>query len=1212
MSASFVRILLRNTLLFSVLLAVSLAVFLSLFAYLDHKQSVQLMENRYLESQKSSLATRVRWLKDFIETERAQTEAALRRQIRSEVNEAASILRSVADVTDPELSMRQRVDIAKEAIRPIRFFNGRGYFFMFDLTGVEVLFPIRPELEGERIVDMRTHDGQYVVKDMIDLVQRVGEGFYQYRWSKPGVEGKDHLKISYVKLIPEMGVVLGAGEYLADYSTSVQNKILASLENASPDMKRYLFAGTYSGLSLFGPAKGKNMIHIEDVNGMRVVEELIRTAKNGGGFVTYVMPTVDKSYKTYEKLSYVDAAPDWEWYLGAGLSLEELRDELTLQRDRMTMRFTRFILSAVVIVLLLSVVFYWLTRRVVEQVRTNIHAISDSFQEASLKGSTIPYRGIFYDEFFEIRDAANQLITVQESGRHLKSVQLEVSQRAQAASTLDGLMEAVHQIMLREIGAENLLVALINEERDILEFLYCVDETLDYCPVSEDVSDNQTKRLSMVPIRRNERVLATKDELKAMQEQGLVDIHGELPEVWLGVPLRIRGKAIGVMVVQDYDNPTTYSNEDLNLVASCSEQIALGIERKRYAEVSEVARDILASIPSGVFIYQYVEPDSLLLVNANPAAENMTNIMLAEWKGCEFEEIWPNAVEAGIKEQILAPMRTGRDFESYEVVYEDKRLSGAFRVRTFFLPGDRLGVAFEDITKQRQAELATQENVEFHRAFFQDNHSVMLVVDPESGDIVDANKAAAKYYKYTRSELLSKKIFELNINPVNRTHELMQLVKSGDISRLLFKHRWANGVVRDVEVFTGPFATGGRTLLISLVHDITERMLNERELAEAKEAAEVASRAKDEFLANISHEVRTPLNGVMGMLELIHGTPLEAEQEEYVSTALESSKNLLQVLNDVLDFSKIEAGKFELHEEPFNLSDLLRQCVNLFKLQMDAKELQMHEYIHPDTEGWYVGDPSRIRQILFNLIGNAAKFTQSGHICVEVYTLPLPVPGCRQLFFTVEDTGIGIPENKLRSIFDSFSQVDGTLSRQHQGTGLGLPIVERLVTLMGGQITVESEEAVGSTFAFCITVEDSEEQSAVVDVPVEKKTRPLNILLAEDDRVNRIMAKRMLEKRGHTVVCAENGKDCLDRVLDQPLDVILMDMQMPVLNGIETTEKIRTAPTFAAVRDIPIIALTAHALNKDKNRALEAGMTDYISKPFDPDDLEQILGTVVD
>lgn len=216
------------------------------------------------------------------------------------------------------------------------------------------------------------------------------------------------------------------------------------------------------------------------------------------------------------------------------------------------------------------------------------------------------------------------------------------------------------------------------------------------------------------------------------------------------------------------------------------------------------------------------------------------------------------------------------------------------------------------------------------------------------------------------------------------------------------------------------------------------------------------------------------------------------------------------------------------------------------------------------------------------------------------------------MFFTVEDTGIGIPEDKLRSIFDSFTQVNGTLSRQHQGTGLGLPIVERLVTLMGGQITVESEEGVGSTFAFCITVEESDEIPTCVEARVETKTRPLNILLAEDDRVNRLMATRMLEKRGHTVTCVENGGECLDRVLDQPLDVILMDMQMPVLDGIEVTERIRTDKAFAAVRNIPIIALTAHALNKDRDRALAAGMTGYISKPFDPDDLEQVLSSVVD
>lgn len=391
--------------------------------------------------------------------------------------------------------------------------------------------------------------------------------------------------------------------------------------------------------------------------------------------------------------------------------------------------------------------------------------------------------------------------------------------------------------------------------------------------------------------------------------------------------------------------------------------------------------------------------------------------------------------------------------------------------------------------------------------------------------------------------------------------------------------------------------------------DITDRKRFEEKLVQAKEAAETANRVKDEFIANISHEVRTPLNGVMGMLQLLQTAGLSPEQREFVDIALHSSRNLLRVLNDLLDFSKIQAGKLDIREGPFDLVELVGNSLDFFRLQAGEKALELRADIDPSARGRYLGDAGRLRQILFNLVGNAVKFTEQGSIIVEVCELWHPAPGRKRLLFTVRDTGIGIAEKDLSRIFAPFSQVDGSLTRTYQGTGLGLPIVRKLVELMGGNCEVDSEPGKGTSIRFFLVVGTGTEADApAFPSPAPGPSRSLNLLLVEDERVNRIMARRLLEGMGHTVTEAENGRACLTLLREQPgFDAVLMDIQMPLLDGLEATRAIRTAPEFVHVANIPIIGLSAHASRQDRNRALDAGMSEYLVKPFERVDLERAL-----
>ncbi|MGE4423829.1 MAG: ATP-binding protein [Pseudodesulfovibrio sp.] len=409
------------------------------------------------------------------------------------------------------------------------------------------------------------------------------------------------------------------------------------------------------------------------------------------------------------------------------------------------------------------------------------------------------------------------------------------------------------------------------------------------------------------------------------------------------------------------------------------------------------------------------------------------------------------------------------------------------------------------------------------------------------------------------------------------------------------------------------WARDGHPLRVVGTHtDITDRKLFEERLVRAKEAAEAANRVKDEFIANISHEVRTPLNGVMGMLQLMQTSGLNDEQRDYVDTALHSSRNLLRVLNDLLDFSKIQAGKLDIREAPFDLAGLVEESLDFFKLQAGGKDLELRADIDPSARKSYLGDAGRIRQILFNLVGNAVKFTDRGTISVEACELWHSRPGRKRLLFTVRDTGIGIAEKDLSRIFAPFSQVDGSLTRTYQGTGLGLPIVRKLVDLMGGNCEVESEPGKGTAIRFILVVGEHAGAADAADAaPGTAECRPLRLLLVEDERVNRVMARRLLERMGHTVVEAENGQECLTLLRDHPFDAVLMDVQMPLLNGLDATHAIRIAREFSHVATIPIIGLSAHAARQDRNRALEAGMNEYLVKPFEKADLERALRKVV-
>lgn len=406
-----------------------------------------------------------------------------------------------------------------------------------------------------------------------------------------------------------------------------------------------------------------------------------------------------------------------------------------------------------------------------------------------------------------------------------------------------------------------------------------------------------------------------------------------------------------------------------------------------------------------------------------------------------------------------------------------------------------------------------------------------------------------------------------------------------------------------------------------LLRDVTAWRQAETDLAQSREAARAAEKAKNHFLANITHEIRTPMIGVLGMTELTLGTNLTAKQQEYLEMARHSAKSLLTVLNDIVDYARIEIGALELAKTPFVLQDTLEEVISIFRPLAVKKELCLECRQGLDVPRELVGDASRLRQILINLVGNAVKFTDVGSVLLDITVKPNPAgtttdtgPGNCLLAFTVKDTGIGIPRDKIQAIFDSFTQADVSPTRRYQGAGLGLAIVRHLVNMMGGSYQVESEEGKGSAFYFQIPFElpDTRMEPAKPGLRApEGATAPLTILLAEDNPINQIYVQELLEMDGHTVVSAHTGRRALEALRKQRFDVILMDIQMPEMDGLEATRVIRTDQSGDFDPTIPIVALTAHALKGDRETFLRAGMNEYLSKPVSPTELESTLARAV-
>ena len=622
----------------------------------------------------------------------------------------------------------------------------------------------------------------------------------------------------------------------------------------------------------------------------------------------------------------------------------------------------------------------------------------------------------------------------------------------------------------------------------------------------------------------------------------------------------------------------------------------------------------------GYFVF---DTDNLKMTHLSPGIYSIATSLDPSEDGLTYEQLIER-VHPDDRERVVA--------ETWASIHEGAELSIEFRTLTAdgdiqhlwlteaTLPADsdgtikRVGIV-QDITDREEREADLKENIAFRQAATETALDCVVTIDKD-GVIKEFNPAAEETFGFVASDVIGKPLSETIIPEELRTAHLKgfeHYLKTGEHNvlrkRIEVPAVKADGTRITVELAITPFEVDERQFFTAYLRDITEAkqqqealLASEEELRTAKEQAEAASEAKSQFLATMSHEIRTPLNGVIGGLGLLADTTLDPQQYAHTELARNAAEGLLTLVNDLLDFEKIEAGHVELEIDDFDLWECVHRVADVIKPIAQQKKLPVLITIDSDVPRFVRSDASRLRQVLLNLVSNAVKFTETGSVQVRV----LADPEQSQLRFEVEDTGIGIPAGMEDRLFGDFVQLESDYRRRFGGTGLGLAISKRLCTLMGGKIGFTSREGTGSTFWFLLPIEvgDSVTPTNRPNPKSEPDILKGRILLAEDSQTNAYVALALLRQKGARVDHVSNGAEAISAMQARAYDLVLMDVSMPVVDGLEATRKIRQLPGAA---DVPIVAMTAHVAEEDRKRCFEAGMCDYITKPIDKSSL---YGTV--
>ncbi|MCG8309469.1 MAG: PAS domain S-box protein [Cytophagales bacterium] len=818
-------------------------------------------------------------------------------------------------------------------------------------------------------------------------------------------------------------------------------------------------------------------------------------------------------------------------------------------------------------------------------------------------GKPIEFRGIFHD------------ITERIRAEKAQALYYKIANMAIHSSNIETLFANIHHELNNIIEAKNFYVALVDKESKKLNFPYFIDE-------NTPKIDNKFERklgngITEYAMGSNKPLFLYHKDIVNLEYHGKIVVEGEIPKIWLGVPLRIANRVIGIISLQCYTEKSTYNYKDLELLDFISGQVALAIERKqkehkiyeqsaRLKAIFESSSHLIWSVDGNnnftSFNQNYFKTnkefynlDSIEKHHRGRKPKSLTN----------DEQFWKEKYQQVFSGEFLHFETSLKNKNNKQEIWKEIFLNPIYQEDGTIR--EVSGIA-HDITEKKFSDIALQENEEKFRNIFESFQDIYFRCD-KKGTITMVSPSVKELLGYEEDFVLGNNIVNFYPNVEETKILVRKLLKEKSLRNVEASVKTKSG--KEIQILCNIrvlFKNDEYAYIEGVARDITKLKEASLELQKAKEVAERSLKVKENFLANMSHEIRTPMNGVIGTIDLMSNTLLDEEQIRYVSTIKKSSETLLNILNDILDLSKIEAGKFELKKIPVKLKNTLEKLYALFAQQAQAKDINLYYHMDKNLPKKILLDETRLLQVLSNLTSNAIKFIDGGG-SINISLKTIVKNGNKNIIkVVVSDSGIGISQENVKKLFTSFSQIEDSSTKTFGGTGLGLSISKQLCKLMGGDIGVFSALGLGSSFWFTFEADETdedvidEEELLKKDVMINNFFNEKNprILLVDDNMVNRQVAGEILKKSGCEVDVAVNGQDSINKAQKKNYDVIFMDIQMPDMDGVTATKKIKAL----GIKNLaPIVAMTAYSMKEDKERFIKSGLDDYISKPIKANEL---------
>lgn len=1144
--------------------------------YSHYQTSIRQMKENFVKEQKSLLKLEVENTLSYLQYKMAQTEERLRQTIKGRVCEAHAIATHLYMQHRDTLNAAQLRHMVREAIRPIRFNQQRGYFFATDLNGTEQLFADRPELEGKNMLELRGGQGEYVVRDMIDLVRDKGEGFYSYHWTKPEAEGNDHFKIAFVKHFEPFGWFFGSGEYMEDVAADIRKEVLARIERVKTRNGNYVFAGTWQGVALAGPQKGQNMIDITDINGVHIVQELIALAKGEGGFLTYTMPQF-KGLRPSIKISYVVGVPEWQWYIGSGIYMDDIDAVIVRERELMWSQIKNHILKILIIQVGMILLSVFLVSKMGRTTRRQFAAFNYAFARAVECADSIDASALHWAEFKSLARSANTMLDAWKKAEQ-SLVKNEAKYRRLFEQTNDAVF-VVEKASGRYLDANAAALSLVgyslNElqeltTRDVspqnlqqhLKAILNIEHALDIGEMVLKRSDNIERiiDLTAVPLDDNAVYGIARDVTETKQ------YIKELKETRAFLEAALNQSPAGIIIVDAPDlrirfiNPAAFS-----LQGDGAEKVSADNYLQHYEQLQTFLH------PDG----RPFSVDTLPLLRAISTGETIRGVEMITRHG-SGKERWLSA--------NAAPIRNS---------------SGKVQAGI---------VIFADITERKQIEETLRISEKRHRELANSLPQTVFETD-EKGRLTFVNSIAFKLFGYDRREFVQGINALEMVVPEDRDRafsKMFDIMSGAEAKPDEYMAQRRDGTIFPITIHSNPIFQNNRIVgLRGIIFDLSEQKALESRLQQAQKMEAIGNLA-----GGIAHDFNNILSAVIGYTELalndeaLQGLSVAA----YLKGVLKAGTRAKSLVNQILTFAR----RVDEELKPVNVSVVAKEVLKLLRSSIPTT-IKIETEIR--SKAVVLADLTQIHQIFMNLCTNAAQAMENDGGVMQVTLCDVTLTGNEKdphvdfkageyLKITIRDNGKGISPKILTMIFEPYF----TTKPIGEGTGLGLSVVHGIVENYGGKITVASELGQGTVFTIYLPTlpqaeEQTPEQEAILPTGNER------ILFVDDELSVTEVGSTILKRLGYQVTIQTDSVEALALFKAHPydFDLVISDMTMPDLSG----DKLASA--LVAVRpDIPIIICTGYSKKIADGTFSMAGVRAVAMKPLALKDLAETVRRVLD